>query len=312
MELAAEGKQGTEGGLVNHRFGRLVVVVVAVAALFLPGCAPPIPIEKVPEGWALNTHQPGEWWTQPVIPRSVVVQRCPPPAGWASEPDLTRVTGLRPGIDVNYSFWTDDYHCYIGWSQLPSRMEVAPEERATEPRLRRICATSGLDLDQGWRFLGHSAAGRSGATIGEVSAVAFIDEHHTVVGCILGYNLVDYGISATVELSVGADGVAGGACPVRPSNLSARDDQSVETYELKGAGVVRDRGGRVLAEAASLRIGLAGDSVTTTHPVVDGVAIVGASVTPKAAIRFQDWDHPPAVEGQILDADGKLLATCRA
>lgn len=196
-------------------------------------------------------------------------------------------------------------------------MDLAPGERATEPSLRRVCSTSGLEMDPGWRFLGHNKTGAPDATIDQVAVAAFTDAHDTVVACILGYNLEDPDIedrtiNATVELSVGADAVAsaGGVCPVRPSNLAAGDKQTVGAYELKGAGVVRDRDGRILTGAASLRIGLAGDSVTTSHPVVGGVAIVGASVTPKAAIHFDDWKHPPAVQGQILDADGNLLATC--
>ena len=58
---------------MNHRRARVLIGAVA-ALLCLPGCALPMPEEKVPEGWALNVHQPGEWWTQPLIPRAVVVQ----------------------------------------------------------------------------------------------------------------------------------------------------------------------------------------------------------------------------------------------
>ncbi len=213
------------------------VVVAVVLALLTAGCAATIPIEKIPDGWALNVHQPGEWWTQPLIPRSVVVQRCPPRPGWSSEPDLSRVTALPPGIDVNYSFWTDDYHCDLG----------------------------------------------------------------------------EEGIGASVELSVGGGPAVAGpaACPVRARNLARSNDGTVEEYQLQGAGVVRNDAGVVLTRAASLRIGMVGDGVTTTHPVIDGVAVVDARVTPKAAIRFDDWDHPPAVEGQVFDARGDLLATCR-
>ena len=56
---------------------------------------------------------------------------------------------------------------------------------------------------------------------------------------------------------------------------------------------------------------MAGDSVTTSHPVVNGIAIVDAWVKPKAAIRF-DWDRPPSVEGQVFGPDGSLLASCRS
>jgi hypothetical protein len=90
------------------------------------------------------------------------------------------------------------------------------------------------------------------------------------------------------------------------------DDGTVAEYELKGAGAVRNEAGSVLTQAATLQIGLAGDSVTSTHPVVDGVAIADARVTPQARVHFADWNHPPVVEGKVLDADGKLLATCRS
>lgn len=289
------------------------VVVAVVLALLTAGCAAPIPIEKIPDGWALNVHQPGEWWTQPLIPRSVVVQRCPPRPGWSSEPDLSRVTALPPGIDVNYSFWTDDYHCDIGWSAAPSRVQVAADQRATEAGLRTICSASGLSMDEGWRFLGHNLSGRPGDRSAEVAVAAFIDEYGTIVSCFVGYDLGEEGIGASVELSVGGGPAVAGpaACPVRARNLARSNDGTVEEYQLQGAGVVRNDAGVVLTRAASLRIGMVGDGVTTTHPVIDGVAIVDARVTPKVAIRFDDWDHPPAVEGQVFDARGDLLATCR-
>ena len=47
------------------------------AVLCLAGCgAPPIPQEKVPEGWTLDVHQPGEWWMRPLIPRSSSLEPC--------------------------------------------------------------------------------------------------------------------------------------------------------------------------------------------------------------------------------------------
>lgn len=293
-------------------------MVVAAVVLLMPACAPSIPVEDVPDGWSLDVHQPGEWWTQPLIPRAVVMQRCPQQEGCRPDPDLSRVTALAPGTDVEYNALFDDYSCPIGWSKAPSRTEADYADRATEARLRRICSTSGLEMDLAWRFLGHNLTAPSGATLEDVATAAFIDEHGTVVGCVLGYNLADQGMDATVQLSVGAEerAAAAAVCPVRPRNMGPADDDdhAVGQYQLKGAGAVRGSDGRILTDAVSLRIGLAGDSVTTTHPVVDGIAIVGASATSKAGIRFDinDQGHPPAVEGQVLDAAGQVLATCRA
>ncbi|MFT4296863.1 MAG: hypothetical protein QM582_15780 [Micropruina sp.] len=298
---------------MNRRLLRVVVASV-LSALLATGCSGPIPREPVPEGWALNVHQPGEWWTQPLIPRSVVVQRCPPPAGWSSEPDLSRMEALPPGIDVNYSFWNDDYHCLIGWAQPVGEVPNDPVDGATEAGLRRICSTSGLPMDAGWRFLGHSLTGRPHDRSARPATAAFIDEHGTVVGCLVGYDSLNETLSASVELSVGADLPAtpsGAACPVKPRDLARSSAGTVEEYRLRGAGAVRGTDGRVLASAATLRIGLAGDSVTTEHPVVDGVAIVDASVQPTASIPL-DWDNLPALEGQIYDAAGNLLGNCRS
>ncbi len=297
---------------MNQRLPQVVGGIVA-AALLASGCAPAIPQEQVPAGWELNVHQAGEWWTQPLIPRAVVLQRCPQQPGWWSEPDLSRVTALPSGIDVNYSFWTDDYHCDIGWTHAPSQVRVAPAERRTEAGLRRICSASGLRLDDGWRYLGHNRMDQGEDRPGEVSTAAFVDQHGTVVGCLVGYDLVDHGIGADVELSVGvaaAPTTGSPACPVTARNLARAGDGTVATYELRGAGAVRGDDGRVLRQAATLRIGLAGDTVTTSHPVVDGIAIVHAAVEPKAAIAL-DWDRPPAVEGEILDGGGTVLASCR-
>lgn len=305
---------------MDRRLKRLAVVAIAAAMLLVSACtaAPRIPVEKVPDGWSLNVHQPGEWWTQPLIPRAVVMQRCPQQEGYRSSPDLTQVTALPPGTHVDYEAFLDDYSCDVGWAAAPSHTPVDYSDRATEARLRRICSTSGLAMDSTWRFLGHNRITRPSATIEDVATAAFIDEHGTVVGCILGYNLADYGMYATVELSVGASELpaAGGVCPVRPRNMGPADNDShaVGRYELKGAGAVRDSAGRIITDATSLRIGLAGDTVTTTHPVVDGVAIVGGSATSQAGIRFDinNQDDAPAVEGQVLDRTGKVLATCRA
>ena len=87
-------------------------------------------------------------------------------------------------------------------------------------------------------------------------------------------------------------------------------DGTLAEYQLRGAGAVRDDRGRVLTEATRLQIGVSGDSVVTSHPVVDGIAIVDAWVIPNATIPF-NWDQPLPVEGEIYDADGDLLATCR-
>jgi hypothetical protein len=286
------------------------------------GCAAPIPQEPVPAGWVLDVHQPGEWWTKPLIPRSVVAQRCPPRPGWSSDPDLSTATALPPGIDVNYTNLVDDYHCLIGWSRAPSDVTFTPDELATEAGLRRICSSSGLPLDASWRFLGHRATGHVGDLAGmdepdvqawESVTAAFIDEYDTVVSCLANYQ-GGAGAGAWVELSVGADlassaGVA--ACPVVPRDMSRDNDGTVDEYRFRGAGAVRGDDGRALTEAKTLQIGLVGDGVTTSHPVVDGIAIVDARVSPNAAIPL-DWDNPPAVEGQVLGADGAVLAACRS
>ena len=281
------------------------------AVLCLAGCgAPPIPQEKVPEGWTLDVHQPGEWWTQPLIPRSVIVQRCAPPPGWGSAPDLTKVTALPPGSDVEFTSFVDEYRCDIGWSEARSRAKVAPAQQPTEAGLRRICSTSGLPMDAGWRFLGQAPNTRSDY----LATAAFIDDHGTVVACLPGYDLADEGMDASVELSVGADIAAGSgnpSCPATAHITGITDDRAVGEYRLRGAGAVRDDGGRVLTQATTVRIGLVGDAVTSSHRGVDGVAIVDAWVTPRAAIQLDDADDVPAIEGQILDGNGKLLAICR-
>ena len=299
----------------------LAVGIAALAALCGSGCAPPIPHEEVPDGWALNVHQPGEWWTQPLIPRSVVMQRCPQRFGWASDPDLTRVTALPPGTSIEYSFLTDDYHCSIGWSQPASEVKAAAADLATEVGLRRICSFSGLPMDAGWRFLGHKPTEgvgdlpdprASGIDTWDSTTAAFVDEYGTVVGCLVDH-LGEAGTTRAADLSVGADGPAtpnGAACPVESRDMARNDDGAVDEYQLRGAGAVRGQDGRVLTRAATLRIGLVGDSVTTSHPVVDGIAIVDARVKPKAAVHFE-WDDPPPVEGTIYDAAGRLMATCR-
>ena len=120
------------------------------------------------------------------------------------------------------------------------------------------------------------------------------------------------GTAAIVELSVGTD-LAGGttACPVTPRHMTASDDGSMSGYQLRGTGAVRDEDGHVLTTAKTLRIGLVADSVTSSHPVVEGIAIVDASVTPDATVRL-DWNEPPEVQGDILDEEGRVVATCRA
>lgn len=279
------------------------------AVLCLSGCgAPPIPQEEVPKGWTLNVHQPGEWWTQPLIPRSVIVQRCAPPSGWGSDPDLTKVTALPPGTTVEFSSFVDEFSCNIGWSEARSRVKVAAAERATEAGLRRICSTSGLPMDAGWRFLGHAPDTQPDY----LSAAAFIDEHGTIAACLPGYDLADSGFDASVELSIGADTVAvpgTPSCPATPESISPTDSRTVAEYRLRGAGAVRDGDGRILVEAATVRLALVGDTATSSHSVVDGIAIVEAWVTPNEAIPWNE-DRPPAVEGQILDKDGKILASC--
>lgn len=306
---------------MDHKREFVGVLCAVALAVVLSGCGAPIPREAVPSDWALEVHQPGEWWTEPLIPRSVVVQRCPPPFGWASDPDLNSVTGLPPGSDIEYSFAFDDYHCSIGWSEPPYEVEFSADEMATESDLRRICSASGLPMDASWRFLGSKASERVGDLPGmeeagletwEVTTAAFIDDFGTVVSCLVEH-WGEAGVGVWVELSVGADTAdapGGAACPVEPSGMGRDSNGKLMEYQLRGAGAVREDSGRVLTEAAQLQIGLVGDSVMTSHPVVDGIAIVDAWVVPNATIPF-DWDQPLPVEGQIYDADGDLLTTCR-
>lgn len=307
------------GMTVDHRWRRVVILFSVLLVLFQTGCSGPIPREDVPAGWALDVHQPGEWWTQRLVPRAVIVQRCPPPRGWASEPDLTRVTALPPGGDVEYSFLGDDYHCLIGWSEPTTTIETPIDDPDSEHGLRRICSSSGLPMDTSWRYLGHSSSeqvgdlpsGADGWTEDEATA-GFIDEYGTVVACLVSWG--DSGSGAIVELSVGADLTGSNppaACPVSPRNMTAADDGSVSSYQLRGTGAVRDDDGHVLTRAKTLRIGLVADSVTSSHPVVDGIAIVDVTVWPRATFRL-DWNEPPKVQGEILDGDGRVLATCRA
>lgn len=292
---------------------RVVGAIVAVLVLLTPGCAS-IPREPVPAGWALNVHQPGEWWLQPLIPRSVVVQRCPPQPGWSSTPNLIVTDAVPPGSDINYFLLTDDYHCDVGWAKPTSETQIAVAELNAKANLRRICSTSGLPMDAGWRYLGNNLTGGFQQS-GPVRTAAFIDEYATVVAChVVLQPEEDSALAAFVQLSVGAD-VAGGAsepsCPVGLSGVARGDRDTVGQYDLRGAGVVRGSDGRVLTKAASVTLVLDGDTVTTTHPVVDGVAIAGVTVTPQAAVHFADWDHLPAVRGEVRDAEGNLLATCR-
>jgi hypothetical protein len=306
---------------VNHRSGRVLTLCSILVALLLAGCSAPIPREDVPAGWALDVHQPGEWWTQPLIPRSVIVQRCPPRLGWASEPDLTRVTALPPGSDIEYSSLVDDYHCSIGWSEPMSTAEFHVDDMDSETGLRRICSGSGLPVDASWRYLGRNPAERAGdppsvedgATEREAITAGFIDQYGTVVACLVE-SWGDAGVGAFVELSAGtdlADTTTTATCPVIPRNMAAAEGGTVSDYQLRGAGAVRDETGRVLTGAKTLRIGLVGDSVTSSHPVVDGIAIVDSWVTPETDIHV-DWDKPPQVEGEVLGADGRVLSTCRA
>lgn len=298
---------------------RVLLVVTMALTLLQTGCSAPIPREDVPVGWALDVHQPGEWWTQPLIPRSVVVERCPPKFGWASDPDLTRLTALPPGSSIEYSFWTDDYHCSIGWSEPTTTIEGAVGDLTSEQVLRRICSSSGLPMDDAWRYLGSSPAQRAGGSADpedvyaewEATTAGFIDSYGTVVGCSIE-SWSDSGAYAQLGLSVGSDLAVGGtaACPVVPRDLGASADGTLAEYRFRGAGAVRDENGDVLTRAETLRIGLSGDSVTTSHPVVDGIAIVDALVVPEAAIPV-DWDVPPEVEGEVFDARGRVLATCR-
>lgn len=304
---------------------RRATVGVVAAAVVLSGCSGSIPMEPVPPGWTLNVHQPGEWWTQPLIPRSVVVQRCPPRSGWSSDPNLLVLTALPPGTSVEFSLWTDDYHCDIGWSQPVSEVTMTAEELSSEAGVRRLCSAPGLPMDAGWRYLGKKTTERRLGPQNEpvtplFLTAAFIDEFRTVVACsaadqgeLLGEEPGKSFYGSTVQLSVGADLSGPGqvaACPVLPSDLSRTEAGTVDTYSLRGAGAVRGTDGRVLTDAATLEVGLVGDSVTTRHPVVDGVAIVNASVRPTADIHFE-WEKPVPLEGTVLDSKGRVLATCR-
>lgn len=292
--------------------GRAVGVLVStvLAMSWMSGCgAAPIPQEEVPPGWTLNVHQPGEWWTQPLIPRSVIVQRCQPPTGWSSEPDLTTVTALPPGSSVEFQDLLDERGCAIGWSEAPGNAQVAEGDETTEAGLRRICSASGLPMDTEWRFLGQAPNTRSDY----LATAAFMDSHGTVVACIPGYNLADVGYSSSVELSVGAKvaAVSGSPrCPAAARTFQIVDGRAIGEYRVRGAGAVRDGQGRILRDAKSLRIGLAGDPATSSHRVRDGIAIVDAWVTSKATVPWEE-DRSPAIEGKVLDENGAVLATCR-
>lgn len=116
-----------------------------------------------------------------------------------------------------------------------------------------------------------------------------------------------------IELALGGSGPATATprCPVGVREPARSDGGTVEEYRLRGAGPVRGTDGGVLTDAAMLVIGLTGDTVTSTHPVVRGVAVVDAYAAPTKAIEL-DWNNLPGVTGQIYDADGTLLATCNA
>jgi hypothetical protein len=176
-------------------------------------------------------------------------------------------------------------------------------------------------VDASWRYLGRNPAERAGdppsvedgATEREAITAGFIDQYGTVVACLVE-SWGDAGVGAFVELSAGtdlADTTTTATCPVIPRNMAAAEGGTVSDYQLRGAGAVRDETGRVLTGAKTLRIGLVGDSVTSSHPVVDGIAIVDSWVTPETDIHV-DWDKPPLVEGEVLGADGRVLSTCRA
>lgn len=284
--------------------------------------APPGPSDAAttdPSGWMLDVHQPGEWWTQPLIPVSVVLERCPKPFGWGSEPDLNEVTGLPPGSSVNYMFFVDDYHCGIGWSEPESEVEFSRDEMTTEAGLRRICSSSGLPMDETWRFLGYREREWAGersdpddpySITEEMVTAAFIDDNRTVVGC-MAYLWDGHDGGAYVELAVGTD--TGGwvqPCPVEPTVLASYGDGLITEYELRGAGPVRDGSGTVLTDATALRLRVVGDSVTTTHPIVDGIAIVDAWVEPYADVPLSE-DRIPPIEGEVLGPNGEVVATCR-
>lgn len=297
-----------------------VVAVTTALMLAMSGCSGPIPIEKVPDGWALDVHQPGEWWMQPLIPRSVIVQRCPPKPGWSSRPDLTKETALPPGSDVNYALWTDDYHCDIGWAQPRSEVSVTVAELATEAGLRRLCSSTGLPMDARWRFIGRQSEQTAGDLTQRSSpednqlTAAFINDAGAVVACKAGISVEPAVSYATVELSLGGPGQAVNgepACPLRPSHKATSATSPMSEYQARGAGAVRGKDGRVLTEAATVELTAIGDTLATRHPVKSGIAIVNAVVAPVGAVPAVEWGTPPPMSGRILANDGTLLATCR-
>ncbi|MBK7820522.1 MAG: hypothetical protein IPJ61_05470 [Tessaracoccus sp.] len=104
------------------------------------------------------------------------------------------------------------------------------------------------------------------------NGTAAIDEHSTVVGCMVS-RLPNWG-NAALELAVGANAEPGPqACPVQPSSLARSEEGTVEEYGLRGTGAVRDDSGTVRTDATAVRLRLVGDTATTSHPVVDGVVI---------------------------------------
>ncbi|MDF1487481.1 hypothetical protein [Tessaracoccus caeni] len=290
-----------------------------LAPVFLPVTDTSGAATTGPAPWTLDVHQPGEWWTQPLIPVSVVLERCPKPFLASSDPDLSEVTGLPPGSSVEYTFLFDDYHCGIGWSEPEREIQISRDEMTTEAGLRRICSSSGLPMDDTWRYLGHRERewagerpdpGEPGTIDEEIVTAAFIDDDKTLVSC-MAYLWDGHDGGAYVELSAETGAAAWvQACPVEPSGMAMSGEGTLDYYALRGAGAVRDSSGKVLTGATAMRFRLVGDTVATTHPVVEGIVIVDAWVKPEATIAL-DWENPPPIEGEILGPDGDVLATCR-
>jgi hypothetical protein len=195
---------------------------------------------------------------------------------------------------------------------------VNSTELTTEDGLRRFCGASGLPIDSGWRYLGlaeqqvigDSRGPASDWPAGTVLTAAFIDRNQTVAACLVDHLEDSDGDAGRIEPILAGPAPAGvQQCPVKPRDLAQSATETVDEYQLRGAGSVRDEQGRVLTDAATVQFALVGDSVTTTHPVRAGIVVVDVAVTPAAAVHF-GWDALPQIEGRVYGADGALLATC--
>ena len=118
---------------------------------------------------------------------------------------------------------------------------------------------------------------------------------------------------AAVKLqSAAPDAQPIGVCPVHaePWLFTNGPGSSARSVRVNGAGAVRDKAGAKMGDAEALRLHLPGDSVTVTVPVVEGIALADVDFTP----THPTPTDPPgkiALAGDVLDASGRTLATCK-